>query len=214
MMLVAFALILFAPLSKGNPDIPVVDDSGKLDIQKTFHAGIKYAIDFQNVHVNQTALGNKCLLAQRERPVKKNKIHFSFWDGNEKITTSAKVAFSSSTNSEVNDQMHVQFVEDQRLSWLETVDGPYQLLFANGVACMVLEVPRSLVPQYTINIKEPDGQPVKYCVLLVASDSLQQGINSDSCKTFFGANCGMRRHNPRIKNEKCFEAFLPTEAST
>uniref|UniRef100_A0A023G386 Putative secreted protein n=1 Tax=Amblyomma triste TaxID=251400 RepID=A0A023G386_AMBTT len=215
MKLAAFALILLAPLSKGNPDIPVVDDSDKLDIQKAFHAGIKYAVDFQGVYVNQTELGDKCLVAQRQRPVKKNEIRFSFWNGNEKITALAKVAFSSTTASEINDRMHIQSMDDRRLSWLETTDGPYRLLFAEGKACMVMQVPRSHVPEETRNTKEREGEPaVKYCVVLVASDSLQEGINSENCATYFKANCGIRGQSPRIKNEQCFKAFLPTEAST
>uniref|UniRef100_A0A023G5C1 Putative secreted protein n=1 Tax=Amblyomma triste TaxID=251400 RepID=A0A023G5C1_AMBTT len=196
MKLVAFALMLFAPLSEGNPDIPVVDDSDKLDIQKWFYAGIQYGVLFQNIYINKTKLGDKCLFAQRQRPTKTNKIKFSFWNGQEGITALANVAFSSSTATDINDQMLVQGVEDNRLTWLQAV------------------VPRSHVPEDTIKIKEPDGMQVKYCVVLVASDSLQEENNIKNCTSFFAANCGMRRSSPRIKSEKCFKAFLPTEAST
>uniref|UniRef100_A0A023G1S7 Putative secreted protein n=1 Tax=Amblyomma triste TaxID=251400 RepID=A0A023G1S7_AMBTT len=214
MKLVAFALMLFAPLSEGNPDIPVVDDSDKLDIQKWFYAGIQYGVLFQNIYINKTKLGDKCLFAQRQRPTKTNKIKFSFWNGQEGITALANVAFSSSTATDINDQMLVQGVEDNRLTWLQAVGDPYKLLFANGFVCMVIQVPRSHVPEDTIKIKEPDGMQVKYCVVLVASDSLQEENNIKNCTSFFAANCGMRRSSPRIKSEKCFKAFLPTEAST
>uniref|UniRef100_A0A023G3B1 Putative secreted protein n=1 Tax=Amblyomma triste TaxID=251400 RepID=A0A023G3B1_AMBTT len=214
MKLVALALIVSGALCNDDPNTQMQEETSSLpDFKSAFYASIKYGVDLQDVYRNQTTLKEQCLFIQRQRP-DQEKLLIEFWNGEQEITSTARLAFSSSSvSTETSDQMYISEVADTRLAWLQTKGNPYKLLFADGKTCMVVQLPRNLVPEDTIFAQEQPREPhAKYCVMLVASDTLQAKADTQSCITFFDENCAVRGEYQRVKNDKCFSAFLP-EAS-
>uniref|UniRef100_A0A023G5L6 Putative secreted protein n=1 Tax=Amblyomma triste TaxID=251400 RepID=A0A023G5L6_AMBTT len=212
MKLVAFAIIVSGALCNDDPNTLVKEETSSLpDFKYAFFAGIKYGVDLQDIYSNETTLKEQCIFFQRQRP-EKDTLKIQFWNGEKEITSTARLAFSSSSvSTETSDQMYISEVADQGLVWLETQRDPYTLLFADGKKCMVVQLPRDLVPEDTDRAQEqPDGpHDAKYCVMLVASDTLQANEDIHTCITFLQANCAVRGHFSRVKNDKCFSAFLP-----
>uniref|UniRef100_A0A023G1W1 Putative secreted protein n=1 Tax=Amblyomma triste TaxID=251400 RepID=A0A023G1W1_AMBTT len=214
MKLVAFAMIVSGALCNDDPNTLVKEETSSLpDFKYAFFAGITYGVDLQDIYSNETTLKEQCIFFQRQRP-ERNMLHIQFWNGEKEITSTARLAFSSSTTTNTkSDQMYISKVADQELAWLQTKGDPYTLLFADGNKCMVVQLPRDLVSEDTKRAQEKPGEPhAKYCVMLVATDTLQAKEDTQTCTTFLEANCSIRGHFPRVKNDKCFSAFLP-EAS-
>uniref|UniRef100_A0A023G2Q6 Putative secreted protein n=1 Tax=Amblyomma triste TaxID=251400 RepID=A0A023G2Q6_AMBTT len=175
MKLVALALIVSGALCNDDPNTQMQEETSSLpDFKSAFYASIKYGVDLQDVYRNRTTLKERCLFMQRQRP-DQDKLLIEFWNGEQEITSTARLAFSSSSvSTETSDQMYISEVADTRLAWLQTKGNPYKLLFADGKTCMVVQLPRNLVPEDTIFAQEQPREPhARYCVMLVASDTLQ-----------------------------------------